>query len=154
MTKPLPAYPTQFRFYAPVQVRYGDLDTLRHVNNVAIAQYVETARIQYYQASGIWDGEIRQGFGMVVASMRTDFLQSVTYNDREVRVGLLTSHLGNKSIRFRFQVESKDGERIFARGEVVTVAYDVQTGKSVNIWPGWREKLAAFEDNPQLLKRT
>lgn len=153
MTTRTPAYPTEFRFYAPIQIRYGDLDTLLHVNNVAVMQYVEMARTQYYAASGIWDGKVRQGFGMVVASVHIDYLKPITFQDREVRVGVMIGHLGSRSLRFRFQVESRDGQTAFARGEAVMVAYDLEAGHSVEIWPGWREKLAAFEGNPALLKR-
>ena len=49
-----PGLPTQFTFYHPIAVRYADLDTHRHVNNISILEYVETARTAYYQvpASG------------------------------------------------------------------------------------------------------
>jgi acyl-CoA thioesterase FadM len=44
MTTLTPAYPKHFTFYAPIAVRYADLDPQRHVNNIAVLEYVETAR--------------------------------------------------------------------------------------------------------------
>lgn len=142
--------PKQFHYYHPINVRYSDLDTLRHVNNVAVLAYVETARTGYYKSSGIWDGVIREGFGMVVASVHIDYVESIQYDDT-VRVGIMLRALGNKSLRFWFQVESGEGERVFAKGEVVMVAYDLAKGRSHAVPADWRKKLAKFEENEELL---
>lgn len=151
MTNNNPSSPNEFHFYQPIQVRYADLDTLHHVNNVAIMAYVEHARTGYYKATGIWDGAIRGGFGMVVASVKIDYSVSIQYSD-DVRVGIKAASLGSKSLRFVFSVESADGETKFASGEVVMVAYDHEEGHSRLIPEAWRRSLAAYENNEELLK--
>jgi len=150
MTSLTPAYPKKFNYYHPIQVRYADLDTLQHVNNVAILQYIETARTGYYKAAGIWDGTMSGGFGMVVASIHIDYVVSIMFDD-QVRVGIRTAYVGGKSLRFQFQVESADGQTAFARGEVVMVAFDHAENKSRRVSQDWREKLAAFEHNEEFL---
>jgi len=150
MTSLTPAYPKDFTYYHPIHVRYADLDTLLHVNNVAIMQYVETARTGYYRETGIWDGTMSGGFGMVVASVHIDYLVSIQFDD-QVRVGIRTAHVGGKSLRLQFQVESADGETAFARGETVMVAYNHAENKSRRVSQDWREKLAAFEQNEEFL---
>jgi len=150
MTSIISSTPKQFRYYQPINVRYADLDTLRHVNNVAILEYVETARTGYHKTSGIWDGEIREGFGMVVASVHIDYVESIQYGD-SVRVGVMTRALGTKSLRFWFQVESGEGERVFAKGEVIMVAYDLEKQRSRTVPAEWRRLLAKFEENEELL---
>ncbi len=150
MTSLTSAYPKNFTYYHPIHVRYADLDTLLHVNNVAIMQYVETARTGYYRETGIWDGTMSGGFGMVVASVHIDYLVSIQFDD-QVRVGIRTAHVGGKSLRFQFQVESADGETAFARGETVMVAYNHAENKSRRVPQDWREKLAAFEQNEEFL---
>ena len=150
MTTITPSYPQEFPYYEEIKVRYADLDTLQHVNNVSILEYVETARTGYYRASGIWDGTIREGFGMVVASVKIDYLVSIQYDD-PVRVGIKVGHLGSKSLRFRFQVENSENQIVFARGEVVMVAYNQAEDHSMTVSQEWREKLAAFENNQELL---
>ncbi len=150
MTSLTSAYPKNFSYYHPIHVRYADLDTLLHVNNVAIMQYVETARTGYYRETGIWDGTMSGGFGMVVASIHIDYLVSIQFDD-QVRVGIRTAHVGGKSLRFQFQVESADGETAFARGEAVMVAYNHAENKSRRVPQEWRQKLAAFEHNEEFL---
>jgi len=83
-----PSYPEKFSFYAPISVRYADLDPQRHVNNIAVLEYVETARTGYYQASGIWDGKTVENMGMVVASVKCDYISPIQYG-QAVRVGIL-----------------------------------------------------------------
>ncbi len=150
MTTITPSYPQEFPYYEKITVRYADLDTLQHVNNVSILEYVETARTGYYRASGIWDGTIREGFGMVVASVKIDYLASIQFDD-PVRVGIKVGNLGSKSLRFRFQVENSENQTVFARGEVVMVAYNQAEDHSMPVSQEWREKLAAFENNQELL---
>ena len=150
MTTITPSTPQEFPYYENISVRYADLDTLQHVNNVAILEYVETARTGYYRASGIWDGKIKEGFGMLVASIKIDYLASIQFGD-PVRVGIKVGNLGTKSLRFRFQVENSDNGQIFARGEVVMVAYNQTEEQSMPVSQAWREKLALFENNQELL---
>jgi len=150
MTSLTPAYPKDFNYYHPIQVRYADLDTLLHVNNIAIMEYVETARTGYYRTTGIWDGTLSGGFGMVVASIQIDYLVSIQFDDT-VRVGVRAANIGGKSLRFQFQVESADGETIFARGEAVMVAFNHAENKSRRVPQDWRQKLAVFEKNEEFL---
>ncbi|MBP7213400.1 MAG: acyl-CoA thioesterase [Anaerolineaceae bacterium] len=152
MTTIMPSYPQDFPYYQEIEVRYADLDTLQHVNNVTIMQYVENARIGYYQATGIWDGKIRQGFGMVVASVKIDFVTSIMFGD-PVRVGVKTGRIGGKSITFLFQVENSQNGQVFARGEVVMVSFSQEKQKSVPVSQEWREKLASFDNNQELLAK-
>ena len=150
MTSIPPSYPEKFSFYAPISVRYADLDPQRHVNNIAVLEYVETARTGYYQASGIWDGKTVENMGMVVASVKCDYVSPIQYG-QAVRVGIMVSHIGGKSLHFRFQVEDAQGEVVFARGEVVMVAYDQQAGRSRPVPEEWRRKLAEFEQREDFL---
>jgi len=142
-TSPI-AYQENFNFYHPITVRYADLDPQRHVNNAAVVTYLESARMGYYQAAGIWDGLSFDRFGMVVAGMHIDYLAPIRFG-QDVRVGLRVSHMGNKSLRFRFRVEEDNSGQALARGEVVMVAYDPQNERSIPIPADWREKIDTFE---------
>jgi len=134
----------QYNYYHPITVRYADLDTQRHVNNTTVVAYLETARMGYYQTSGIWDGRDFDGFGLVVASLKLDYLKPIFYG-QSVRVGLAVIHMGNKSIRFHFEMDDGSSKNKFARGEIVMVAFDPQKDQSIPIPPEWRERINNFE---------
>ncbi len=151
MTSTINTFWKDFKFYQEFDVRYGDLDTQCHVNNIKYLEYIETARIGYYQAAGIWDGTVRVGgFGMVIASVKIDFLDSLHFGDR-FRVGTKITHIGRKSMTFAFVIESLDGKTTYSRGEVISVAYNSHLGQSTIVPKIWREKLAEYENNKDLL---
>ena len=140
-----------FKYYQDVKPRYGDFDTQLHVNNLAYLEMGESVRIDYYKETGIWDGVIREGgFGMLMASCKIDFINSINYGDL-VRVYYKTAHIGNKSITFSFVIKEPETDLVYARGEVVGVCYDHIVAKSVRVPSDWRQKLAKFENNEDLL---
>ena len=87
----------------------------------------------------------------MVASVKIDYLASIEFGD-PVRVGIKVANIGTKSLNFRFQVENSENKTVFARGGVVMVAYNQQENHSMPVSQEWREKLAAFENNQELLE--
>ena len=146
MTTIKPAHPQKFAFYHPIIVRYADLDPQQHVNNAAYLTYLESARMGYYSESELWNGQSVREIGMVVASIHIDYLKSIHFGQK-VRVGLMVSHIGNKSIRFQHQIEDAESGEVFARGEFVMVAYDSVNERSIRVPDDWRKKIAQFEKN-------
>ena len=133
-----------FTYYHPITVRYADLDPQGHVNNAAYMTYLESARLGYYERAGLWSPEKGEHTGMVVARAEIDYLAPIVYG-QPLRVGVRLEKLGNKSMIFAFQVESADGDRLFARGQSVMVAYDNVNETSRPVPPEWRRKLSEFE---------
>lgn len=133
-----------YTYYFPITVRYSDLDPQEHVNNAVYLSYLESARLGYYQAVGIWDAEKRVKTGMVVARIEIDYLAPITLG-QSIQVGLRLERMGNKSLTFAFLIESVSKGKALARGTSVMVAYDNQTQRSVPISKNWRKKFNLFE---------
>jgi acyl-CoA thioester hydrolase len=77
---------------------YGDLDTNRHVNNVALGRYFEQGRLNTHHGIGI-DRAVREsGGGLVVARVAIDYLAEVHFGAplhiraRVVSVGRSSMH--------------------------------------------------------------
>ncbi|MEA4907780.1 MAG: acyl-CoA thioesterase [Chloroflexi bacterium] len=135
---------TKFRFYYPIQVRYGDLDPQWHVNNTRFLTYLEQARLAYLIELGLFDGASFFDLGYIVGDIHIRFLAPIFIHDK-VRVGLCVSHIGNKSMTIDYHIEDEDGSRVMAEAQTVMVAYDYRQQKSIPISPAWREKIGAFE---------
>lgn len=133
-----------FTYYHPITVRYADLDPQGHVNNAAYMTYLESARLGYYERTGIWSPHSGDHTGMVVAHAEIDYLAPIVYG-QVLRVGVRLEKLGTKSMIFAFQVEAADGGRVFATGLSVMVAYDNAAEASRPVPQEWREKLLDFE---------
>jgi acyl-CoA thioester hydrolase len=133
-----------FRLVIPIKIRYGDLDPQWHVNNARYLTFLEQARTEYLQRLGLWDGEDFLKIGIILADVHLAF-QSPVYLNQNVVVGIRTVHIGNKSIRFEYQIEDEDTGKSLARAETVVVHYDYEQLASTPVPDDWRKKISEFE---------
>ena len=136
---------SQFRFYHPIEVRYGDLDPQGHVNNSKHLTYFEQARVAYLIELGLFTKD--QSFmkiGVIVADVHLTYLEPI-YFGQNIKIGVHTSKLGNKSMTWEQNIVDADTGRELAKGEVIIVTYDYKEEKTISIPQEWREKISAFE---------
>jgi acyl-CoA thioester hydrolase len=135
---------TEFHFFHLIEVRYGDLDAQRHVNNAKYLTYMEQARLEYARHLGLWDGETFAELGMIVAEIKISYLAPIHFG-QAVRVGVRVSHLGNKSMLWEYRLENAQDGSLFATATSVQVAFDYQAGRSVLVPEKWRNIISQFE---------
>jgi len=136
---------SQFRFYHPIEVRYGDLDPQGHLNNAKHLTYFEQARIEYWIQMGFFTKH--QSFmeiGVIVADVHITYLEPV-YFGQNIKVGVRVAKLGTKSMTWDQNIIDADTGRELARGELIIVMYDYKQEKTIPIPQEWREKITAFE---------
>jgi acyl-CoA thioester hydrolase len=136
---------TNYKFFHPTEVRYGDLDPQGHVNNAKYLTYFEQARIYYTIALGLFHKD--QSFmevGVIVADIHVAYHKPTHYGDN-IQVGVRSSKVGNKSITVEQCVMNKDTGEILASGTVILVAFDYKLGHTIPVPENWRTKLAEFE---------
>ncbi|RCK72985.1 MAG: 4-hydroxybenzoyl-CoA thioesterase family active site [Anaerolineae bacterium] len=139
----------QFRFFHPIEVRYGDLDPQGHVNNAKTVTYLEQARIQYIKQLNLWQGGSFLDIGIILAEIRVTYKAPIHFG-QAVRVGVRVVRLGNKSFEMAYRVEDGDNHAEFATASTIQVAYDYRQQKSIPIPEAWRRAISAFEglENP------
>jgi acyl-CoA thioester hydrolase len=133
-----------FRFHCPIQVRYGDLDPQWHVNNARIATYIEQARLEYWQALGIFDGSSFFDLGLIVADVHISYLAQINLG-QNIRVGVRIDRIGNKSMHFEYLIEDVDSGQTLVSAETVMVAYDYHQHESIRVPDDWRRRISEFE---------
>ena len=136
---------SDFRFYHPVEVRYGDLDPQGHVNNAKHLTYFEQARVAYMIERGLFTKD--QSFmeiGVILADVHLTYLEPV-YFGQNIKVGVRVARLGNKSMTWEQNIVDADTGKELSKGEVVIVTYDYKTEKTISIPQEWREKFSQFE---------
>ena len=136
---------SEFRFFHPVDVRYGDLDPQGHLNNAKYLTYFETGRIQYLVRLGLFKpGDTFMNVGIIMADAHVNFKAAVAYGTN-VRVGVRIARIGNKSMTSEYVIlDANTGEEL-ATGSSVLVAYDYQEGKTRPISDEWRRIIGEFE---------
>jgi acyl-CoA thioester hydrolase len=134
-----------FRFFHPIEVRYGDLDPQGHLNNAKYLTYFETARINYFVHLGLFTpGHSFLEIGVILAEARVTFHAPVEYG-MPVKAGVRTSRLGNKSMTVEQNIVHADTGEALASGQVILVAFDYYENKSIPIPDVMRETIATFE---------
>jgi acyl-CoA thioester hydrolase len=108
------------------RVRFGDLDAMRHLNNVVFLRYFETARIAYLR-------EIVPGhdpanpeadaFGLIFAECHINYRSPVQF-DEEVAVGCWIGEVRRSAFRVDFDMHV--GERAAADGYGWLVGFDYE----------------------------
>jgi acyl-CoA thioester hydrolase len=109
-----------------IEIRWRDLDALRHVNNAVYATYLEEARDEWFvRALGpggkFWD--------YVLARVAIDFRRELTQDDDAVVIRTRLVRIGTSSLTFREEISSLEGW-VAAEAESVVVARDRDTGLS------------------------
>ena len=136
---------TDYKFFHPTEVRYGDLDPQGHVNNAKYLTYFEQARVYYLIQLGLFSKD--QSFmevGVIIADIHITYHDTTHYGDT-IKVGVRTAKIGNKSMTVEQCVVHEHTEELYAIGEVVMVAYDYREGKSIPIPQDWRDAATKFE---------
>ena len=136
---------SQFRFYHPIEIRYGDLDPQGHVNNAKHLTYFEQARIQYMIQLGLFTKD--QSFmkiGVILADVHITYFEPI-YFGQNIKVGVHVARFGNKSMTWEQNIVDADTGKELAKGEVVIVTYDYKDEKTIPIPQEWRERIVEFE---------
>jgi acyl-CoA thioester hydrolase len=136
---------SDFHFYHPIEVRYGDLDPQGHVNNAKHLTYFEQARVQYMIELGLFTKD--QSFmkiGVIIADVHITYFEPI-YFGQHIKVGVHTAKFGTRSMTWEQNIVDADTGKELAKGEVVIVTYDYKEEKTIPIPQEWRERISAFE---------
>jgi acyl-CoA thioester hydrolase len=112
------------------RVRFGDLDAMRHLNNVVFLRYFETARIAYLRElmpEHDPSHPERDATGVIVAECNIRYRSPVLF-DEVVDVECSVGEVRRSAFEIRFAM--RVGERLAAEGSGWLVAYDYAAGSS------------------------
>jgi len=138
MSDLLIAYRKIQRFVVP----FGDVDMMRHVNNVAYLRWAETSRTEYF--AEVLGEDILSRRGMILAKMGIDYVKPLLYRER-VAIGCRVSRLGTKSFEIEHDVVSEDREILAAKIRSTLVAFDYESERTIEIPGQWRAAIDAFQ---------
>jgi acyl-CoA thioester hydrolase len=125
------------------RVRFGDLDALRHVNNVELLRFFETARIAWFRSTVPEHDPTNPGtLGVILAENHVSY-RSPAFLDDEIRTTIRPSDLKRSSVRVNFEMHVEEGRRLLADGYGVLVSYDYEAGATHPFPDAVRDRLAA-----------
>lgn len=127
-----------FKHTTPVEIRFGDIDAMGHVNNARYFTYFEQGRINFLDS--VLGTNIKYAErGIIVANAHADFKIPVLFRDK-ISVLTRVSKIGTKSFELSYSlVKDENGiRRECASGFTTMVCFDYREQHSVEIPEEWR----------------
>jgi acyl-CoA thioester hydrolase len=113
----------EYRHVYEFSIRFGDIDSQGHVNNVKFLGYLEDARLEMFHGDPVRKGEepVR---GMVIARHEIDYRRPLLPTVYPIRVETWVTEA--RAASFKLAYEVCDGEQVFATATSTLVAFDVE----------------------------
>lgn len=128
----------KFRFEC--SVRFDDLDSYGHVNNVMLADYLQEARIDFvhqYLADPSAPHE-----RAVVGHQAIEYLKPISHLTAPISIEMWVTRIGTASYHLAYEVS--EGDSVLATATTAMVAYDVGAERSRPLTDRERAVLEGF----------
>ncbi len=113
----------------PLRIDWSELDLFNHVNNIAFLQYIQAARVNYWEKIGLYQSFLKTKTGPMLASTHCDFKKPLFYPGSVV-VQTRVEFIKNTSFGFHHQILNENGE-IAAEAHDVMVMFDFLKNEKV-----------------------
>ena len=125
-------------------VVWGDMDAFQHVNNVVYFRYFESARVHYFERTGLLEMMQTEGIGPIVHSQNCRYRYPLTYPDH-VRVGVRIPSLGEDRFTMQYRLVSDRQQVVAAEGEVLVVVFDYRRQRKAPVPETLQQAVARIE---------
>lgn len=125
-------------------VQWGEMDAFAHVNNVTFLRWFETARIAYFERTGLLTLMQRTGQGPILARTTIDYRLPLSWPDT-VTAEATVVRLGTTSFTMGYRVTSEARGAVAAEGEGVIVMVDYRGGGKIAVPPELRAAIVQLE---------
>jgi acyl-CoA thioester hydrolase len=123
-----------------IQIRWGDMDAMNHLNNTTYFRYMETVRIDWMRSTG--ESMDPQGEGIVIVNAFCNFYRQLEYPGN-VLAKMYASDPGSSSFETWVTMEREDSPGLLhAAGGATTVWVDYKAQKSRPL-PDWLRALVS-----------
>ena len=133
---------SHFKLSLELRIDWSDLDMYEHVNNVSYMRYLQSGRVNFWEASGIHEFYRDSNQGTMLVSTKCDFRRPLFYPGKAI-IKTRLDFIGNKSFGLEHVILNEAGE-VCAEGKDVVVCFDFEKNETFPV-PDWlREKISEF----------
>jgi acyl-CoA thioester hydrolase len=133
---------SDYKLSLEIRIDWSDLDLYQHVNNVSFMRFLQSGRVNFWEATGIYKNYNSTSRGTMLVSTHCDFKKSLYYPGTAV-VKTKLGYMKNSSFSLKHLILNEDG-KICAEGEDVVVCYDFDENKTFRIPNELRDILEKF----------
>jgi len=121
-----------FTFVVDLNIEWGDMDALQHVNNIEYFKYFQVARIAYFEKINSDSVFGETPIPLILASTQCKFIYPLTFPD-SVSVGVRVDAMADQYFTMKYAVVSQKHQRLAAIGDAKVVMFDYVNNKKTSI---------------------
>jgi len=121
-----------FTFVVDLNIEWGDMDALQHVNNIEYFKYFQAARIAYFEKINSDSVFGETPISLILASTQCKFIYPLAYPD-SISVGVRVDAMADQYFTMKYAVVSHKHQRLVAIGDAKVVMFDYFNNKKASI---------------------
>ena len=126
-----------------LRIDWSELDLFGHVNNVAFFKYIQAARVNYWEKSGLDQLFKASNHGPILASCQCNFKLPLFYPGI-VKVETHCVFIRNTSFSFQHQLHNDKGEMVAEASDII-VMYDFNKNEKMAFPSAIKAKFESLE---------
>ena len=123
---------SEFSFIIQVNVEWGDMDALQHVNNVEYFKYFQKARIAYFEKNSSEDLFVESRISTILASTQCKFIYPLKYPDT-ISIGARVDLMADQYFTMKYAVISDKNQKLVAVGSAKVVMFDYNKNMKASV---------------------
>lgn len=131
-----------YKLSLKLRIDWSELDTYQHVNNVMFMKFLQSGRVNFWEASGLYSMHQETNRGPMLVSTQCDFRKPLFYPGQIV-VKSKIAFVKNTSFGLDHLILNRDGD-VCAEGHDVAVCFDFNTNKPFRIPEDLRKTMSKF----------
>ncbi|MBV7317228.1 thioesterase family protein [Shewanella sp. NIFS-20-20] len=122
----------RYPIHTQITVAWGEMDALKHVNNVVYFRYFETARIDYLIQTELMSLLQSGNIGPVISENQARYKRPVTFPDT-LTIGTHISDIQADRFMMHYTAFSQAQQAVTTTGSAQVVMFDFSTGKKAEL---------------------
>ena len=135
-----------FTLVVDLNIEWGDMDALQHVNNIEYFKYFQVARIAYFEKINSDSVFGETPIPLILASTQCKFIYPLTFPD-SVSVGVRVDAMADQYFTMKYAVVSHQHQRLAAIGDAKVVMFDYVNNKKTSIPDEIRKTIIDLEES-------
>ena len=135
---------SEFSFITQMNVEWGDMDALQHVNNVEYFKYFQKARIAYFEKNSSEDLFVESRISTILASTQCKFIYPLKYPDT-ISIGARVDLMADQYFTMKYAVISDKNQKLVAVGAAKVVMFDYDKNMKASVPQEVKKRILNFE---------
>ncbi len=127
-----------------IQIRFGDIDIMGHVNNGVQLSYLDVGRLDYFEQ--VYGQTINwNDAALIVAHLEIDYLSPILLKD-QIEVHTRIHKIGTKSVGMTQTIIDRITGEVKTQTTQVMVAFSQKLGESIEVPETLKIRIREFEE--------